>query len=303
MRQLLPLLLLRFLCTCGPALMKRGKGKRNKDLRLQLVLPFLLLSLQPLLAQSSPEYLELAKIAHIEQKHRAPMRDGIRLATDIYRPKTDKKVPVILSRTPYQMNGWVDGKERTRTYQRALDWVKAGYAYVVQNERGRYYSEGEWDILGTPTTDGYDAFTWLADREWSNGNIGLLGCSSVQHDPMRPRIPKSATREDLLRIQRFHDMAPEYPRVAWEDGLNTLPVQDIIKAQNGPQGIFEEMVTRTPNSKKWFEGPFLTTYGKTQRPKRCGTSSSSLSPPRYTAPTRGRRKTPLSVSGPSAMRD
>jgi len=60
---------------------------------------------------------------------------------------------------------------------------------------------------------------------------------SVQHDPMRPRIPKSATREDLLRIQRFHDMAPEYPRVAWEDGLNTLPVQDIIKAQNGPQDM------------------------------------------------------------------
>jgi predicted acyl esterase len=148
----LSLLLLFLLCTCGPA---------------------------QITAQSSPEYLELAQIAHVEQKHMAPMRDGIRLATDIYRPKIDEKVPVILSRTPYQMNGWVDGKERTRTYQRALDWVKAGYAYVVQNERGRYYSEGEWDILGTPTTDGYDAFTWLAERDWSNGNIGLLGCSST----------------------------------------------------------------------------------------------------------------------------
>jgi len=178
MRQLLPLLLLRFLCTCGPALMKRGKGKRNKDLRLQLVLPFLLLSLQPLLAQSSPEYLELAKIAHIEQKHRAPMRDGIRLATDIYRPKTDKKVPVILSRTPYQMNGWVDGKERTRTYQRALDWVKAGYAYVVQNERGRYYSEGEWDILGgqlkPPRAEGHRT-PRVRCRRWQNWQIPGTG--------------------------------------------------------------------------------------------------------------------------------
>ena len=152
----LPLLFLLLLCTCT-------FGKLSNHI----------------CAQSSREYLELAEIAHVEQKHMAPMRDGIRLATDIYRPKTDKKVPVILSRTPYQMNGWVDGEERTRTYQRALDWVKAGYAYVVQNERGRYYSEGEWDILGTPTTDGYDAFSWLADRDWSNGNIGLLGCSST----------------------------------------------------------------------------------------------------------------------------
>ncbi|WP_020571731.1 CocE/NonD family hydrolase [Neolewinella persica] len=308
MRQLLPLLLRNFHCTSVRAPKKSVAGKRHKGLRL--VLPLLLFSLTPLLAQSSREYLELAELAHVEQMHMAPMRDGIRLRTDVYRPKTDEKVPVILSRTPYQMNGWVDGEERTRTYQRALDWVKAGYAYVEQNERGRYYSEGEWDILGTPTTDGYDAFTWLAGQDWSNGNIGLIGCSStaewqmavaalghpalkaivpqgygagvgkvgkfqeqgnwyrggatqmlfiawlysVQHDPMRPRIPKSATREDLLRLQRFHDMAPEYPRVAWEDGLKTLPMQDIITAQHGPKGIFEEMATRTPNSKAWFEG-------------------------------------------------
>ncbi|NJC27621.1 CocE/NonD family hydrolase [Neolewinella antarctica] len=261
-------------------------------------------------AQTSKAYQDLAAVAHIEQKHRAPMRDGIRLATDIYRPKTDKPVPIILSRTPYQMNGWVDGEERTRTYERALEWVKAGYAYVVQNERGRYYSEGEWDILGMPTTDGYDAFTWLADRPWSNGNIGLLGCSStaewqmavasldhpalkaivpqgygagvgqvgrfqeqgnwyrggatqllfvawlysVQHDPLRPRIPAEATREDLLRLQRFYDMAPEYPKVDWVEGLKTLPVNEIISAQNGPQGIFEEIASRTPASEFWYAG-------------------------------------------------
>ncbi|MEM1358206.1 MAG: CocE/NonD family hydrolase [Bacteroidota bacterium] len=274
------------------------------------VLILLLIAATALRAQQSPAYQALAKIAHVEQKHMVEMRDGIRLATDIYRPKTDKKVPIILSRTPYQMNGWVDGEERTRTYERALQWVKAGYAYVVQNARGRYFSEGEWDILGVPLTDGYDAFTWLAERPWSNGNIGLLGCSStaewqmavaslghpalkamvpqgygagvgqvgefmeqgnwyrggaqqmlftawlysVQHDPMRPRLQQGIAREDLLRLQRFHDMAPEYPRVSWKEGLATLPVQDIIKAQHGPKGIYEEMITRTPSSKAWYEG-------------------------------------------------
>ena len=122
---------------------------------------------------------ELEEFAIIDQKIMMPMRDGIRLATDIYRPKTDKKVPIIFSRTPYNFNSWGDGEQRTRTAKRALEAIKRGYAYVVQNERGRYYSEGEWDILGVPLTDGYDAFTWMKDQSWSNGKIGTLGCSST----------------------------------------------------------------------------------------------------------------------------
>ncbi|MEZ4944036.1 MAG: CocE/NonD family hydrolase [Cyclobacteriaceae bacterium] len=122
---------------------------------------------------------KLKEIAIVDQKVMMPMRDGIRLATDIYRPKGDKKVPIIFSRTPYNFNTWGDGEERTRTYQTAYDAVSRGYAYVVQNERGRFFSEGEWDILGTPKTDGYDAFSWMAKQSWSNGKIGTLGCSST----------------------------------------------------------------------------------------------------------------------------
>jgi putative CocE/NonD family hydrolase len=143
-----------------------------------LLLLFLVLG--SLLTQAQEDILsKLEAIAIVDQKIMMPMRDGVRLCTDIYRPKADGKVPVILSKTPYNFNGWVDGEMRTRTYQRAYEAVSRGYAYVVQNERGRYFSEGEWDILGTPTTDGYDAFTWLAEQEWCNGKIGTLGCSST----------------------------------------------------------------------------------------------------------------------------
>ncbi|WP_027124870.1 CocE/NonD family hydrolase [Gelidibacter mesophilus] len=124
-------------------------------------------------------FQELEEIAIVDQKIMMPMRDGIRLATDIYRPKTNKKVPIIFSRTPYNFNSWVNGEQRTGTAKKALEAVKKGYAYVVQNERGRYFSEGEWDILGVPLTDGYDAFTWMKDQPWSNGKIGTLGCSST----------------------------------------------------------------------------------------------------------------------------
>lgn len=276
---------------------------------MKLLFPFCLFFSFFLTAQSSARE-KLEAIAVIEQKVMMPMRDGIRLATDVYRPKTDQQVPVIFSRTPYNFNTWGDGEERDRTYQSALAAVERGYAYVVQNERGRYFSEGEWDILGVPLTDAWDAFTWMAEQPWSNGKIGTLGCSStaewqmaaaalghpahaamvpqgfgagvgrvgkyleqgnwyrggaqqmlftawlysVQHDPMRPRLPAGIATEDLLRLQRFYDMAPEYPEVSWKKGLQTLPVQDIIKAQNGPQGIYEEMITRAPNDPKWYAG-------------------------------------------------
>ena len=61
----------------------------------------------------------------------------------------------------------------------ALDAIDNGYAFVIQNERGKFFSEGEWEILGRPRTDGYDALTWLAEQPWSNGKVATLGCSST----------------------------------------------------------------------------------------------------------------------------
>ena len=139
-----------------------------------------MLLLFPMHLRSQENILDqLSKIAIIDQKVMMPMRDGVRLASDIYRPKTDKPVPVIFSKTPYNFNTWGDGKFRPNSMYRALRAVEQGYAYVVQNERGRYFSEGAWDILGPPTTDGYDAFTWLADQPWCNGKIATYGCSST----------------------------------------------------------------------------------------------------------------------------
>lgn len=151
---------------------------KNKTAILVLLLTFLVSVGTTLKAQS--EILQkLQEIAIVDQKVMMPMRDGVRLATDIYRPKTGGPVPIIFSRTPYNFNTWQDGKESTRALETAYKMVEQGYAYVVQNERGRYFSEGEWDILGTPLTDGYDAFTWMKDQSWSNGKIGTLGCSST----------------------------------------------------------------------------------------------------------------------------
>ncbi|WP_020600249.1 CocE/NonD family hydrolase [Spirosoma panaciterrae] len=278
-----------------------------------LLLVFVIGPICQTLAQAPQEDLfkKLQEIAIIEQKVMMPMRDGVRLATDIYRPKTEQKVPIIFSKTPYNFNAWGDGEQHQNAYQAALDAVKRGYAYVVQNERGKFFSEGEWDILGPPTTDGYDAFSWMAKQPWSNGKIGTYGCSSTAEWQMavaaldhpahaamvpmgfgagvgrvgqfyeqgnwyrggaqqmlfttwlygtqtdafaRPLFPKTATSEDLTRVSRFYDLAPEMPRVDWAQGLKHLPVQDIIKNVNGPKGVYEKMIVRKPNDPDWYKG-------------------------------------------------
>jgi predicted acyl esterase len=131
----------------------------------------------PATAQTPLEQLDA--IAVIDQKVMVPMRDGIRLSTDIYRPKSGEPVGTIFVRTPYNFNPWRDGELQMRGFFAPLQAVQRGYAYVVQNERGRYFSEGEWDILGPPKTDGYDMLTWIANQPWSNGKVGTIGCSST----------------------------------------------------------------------------------------------------------------------------
>jgi uncharacterized protein len=172
----------------------------------------------------SPQALEaeLNRRAVVERKVRMPMRDGIHLSTDIYRPKnTTGPVPTIFVRTPYNMNTLQGGSLR-----QAVEAVDRGYAYILQNERGRYFSEGKYEILGYPRTDGYDALTWIADQSWSNKKVGTLGCSSTaewqlqlaatNHPAHAAMIPQ-ASGAGIGRVGEFHEQGNWYrggvPRV------------------------------------------------------------------------------------------
>lgn len=144
-----------------------------------------------------------------------PMRDGIRLATDIYVPNDAKEtVPLIFIKTPYNFN-----EIRGATLQWAYEAVKRGYAVAVQNERGRYYSEGEWEILGNPRTDGFDALNWFVNQSWSNGNIGTLGCSSSaewqmalasQEHPAHKAMVPMAAGAGIGRVGEFYEQGNWY---------------------------------------------------------------------------------------------
>src|SRR5246127_1721656 len=123
---------------------------------------------------------ELESVAIIDRKVMVKMRDGKRMAADIYRPKdTSRKYPIIFSRTPYNFNYWDVRLGAPRDMTTELDAVKRGYVLVEMNERGHFFSEGDYDILGVPLTDSDDEFDWMTAWPWSTGKVGLIGCSST----------------------------------------------------------------------------------------------------------------------------
>jgi len=122
---------------------------------------------------------ELQSIAIVDRKVMMPMPDGVRLATDIYRPKNAAgKVPIVFVRTPYNFNFWDVHNGVPADMSAQLAAVKRGYAYVVQNERGHFFSEGNYDILGS-RQDGFNTIDWLTKQAWSSGKVGTTGCSST----------------------------------------------------------------------------------------------------------------------------
>jgi uncharacterized protein len=124
----------------------------------------------------------------IDKNIMVPMRDGVRLATDVYRLADAASTPVLMARTPYNKEGIIAGSE-SFDVMRA---VQAGYAVVVQDVRGRYASEGEFNPQIQETADGVDAFAWAAAQPWSNGRIGTFGGSylgGTQWLPAREQPP------------------------------------------------------------------------------------------------------------------
>lgn len=105
-----------------------------------------------------------------------PMRDGTRLATDLYLPSAPGRYPVLLERTPYGKHQSVMVRIQAPQYLAAH-----GFAVAVQDARGRYASEGLWypfreEAWGT-ARDGFDSVEWLAGQPWSSGRVGVFGGS------------------------------------------------------------------------------------------------------------------------------
>lgn len=108
----------------------------------------------------------------VERNVMVPMLDGTKLATDIFRPKTPRRNPVLLIRTPYNKMGSV------HPYKKFAEiYASQGYVVVLQDVRGKYGSEGKFFPYVYEALDGNTTVTWAGEAPWSDGRVAMLGIS------------------------------------------------------------------------------------------------------------------------------
>jgi putative CocE/NonD family hydrolase len=208
---------------------------------------------------------------------RVAMRDGVKLATDIYRPDQPGKHPAILIRTPYKKGV----SSLTDKY-----YARRGYVVAVQDCRGRFASEGEWEPFVNDGKDGYDTIEWLAAQPFCNGKVGMIGasyCGYVQWFAAVEKPPHLVTIiPNVSPPDPFYNFPYEYGNfnlqsaIWWFEVLKTdatadisgttlknlidkkyykllkqLPVIDLDKAVLGKEN---------PNWRKWIEHPTDDAY-------------------------------------------
>ena len=227
---------------------------------------------------SSDPLLSSAKYeVKLERGVGVPMRDRVKLATDLYLPQAQGKFPVILVRTPYK-------KEMAELQARF--YARRGYAFAVQDCRGRFASPGTWEPFINEPKDGYDAIEWLARQPWSTGKVGMIGGSYVGWvqwwaASRRPPhlvtiIPNVAPPDPFYNIPYEHGVFFILGSIWWADILESnatadlsgaaiskigekkygkllraLPVIDLDKAVLGKQN---------PYWRKWIQHPVNDAY-------------------------------------------
>ena len=154
--------------------------------------PFSVSFFFPMSAVLPPVAPETRADVAVERGIMVPMRDGVRLATDVYRPvlagvAAGGRFPVVLERTPYgktlASRSEIDhGESAPRPRAEIASWfVRAGYIVVYQDCRGRHASEGEFVKYLSEGYDGFDTLAWIAAQPWCDGNVATMGLSYAAH--------------------------------------------------------------------------------------------------------------------------
>jgi hypothetical protein len=225
-----------------------------------------------------------------------PMRDGVKLKANIYRPSKEGKFPVLIFRTPYSKDeGDADNES---TFANA---VKRGYAVVIQDVRGRYASEGEFVPYFNEGKDGYDTIEWAAMQPWSTGAVGTFGLSypgavqwlaAVENPPhlkaMVPAMcfssmmqcvyfggifemdwigwaykwmsPDARVRLDLKGPRSCDESVKEYDRIGDKGLRGYLPTLEMPYLK-GVAPYYYDWIRHAPYEKYWDFGDLRMKYG------------------------------------------
>ena len=190
----------------------------------------------------------------VENRVAVPMRDGVVLFADVYRPVGDGEYPVIVSRTPYSTERFPS------SYAPAVYFSRRGYVYVFQDVRGRHESEGEWEPFRDDIEDGYDTIEWAAEQPWSNGKVGMEGGSYLGHVQWRaaqsapphlvaifPRVASTSIYHDWITVNGGWRLAFNFGwgPVRQESRIMQNPGPHVMAG--GPEGIsYDDVVWHLP---------------------------------------------------------
>lgn len=210
-----------------------------------------------------------APISPLAVPHQVRMRDGVRLATDVYLPDGDASPgDTVLIRLPYDKCG-----EYTQIPEVAEYFMRHGYRVVAQDVRGKFRSEGRTVLFVHEVADGYDSIEWITHQPWSNGRVAMWGDSyygytqwaaaSSRHPALRaisPRVTGSMLGEPvharagdtLRRVEWFISLM--YPLTffhsndtfMWEPDWTRRPWKDQVEE------FFEQVGERSPSYDLWY---------------------------------------------------
>ncbi|HKE15462.1 MAG TPA: CocE/NonD family hydrolase, partial [Kofleriaceae bacterium] len=216
---------------------------------------------------------------------RIPMRDGVSLAANLFRPDGSGHFPVIVEATPY-------GREEAGRYQRGRLLASRGYAYVVYDCRGRHDSGGEFRPFARDGADGRDVIEWAAAQPWSNGRVGMLGASyggaaawltAVERPPHLRAMAVATPMPDPFRNVPYQNGALVLPIVEWlrltagrtngnVDDLPRrtmyarLPLADIDLGTGGRLPIWREWVQHSTADDYWQAASYEARLGRVAVP-------------------------------------
>ncbi len=142
----------------------------------------------------------------VEKNVRIPLRDGVQTYADVYRPADGPPLPAIVTRTPYDTEQ--SAASTLAVMPSPLKFAERGYVVVVQDVRGRYSSEGEFDPFRNEALDGYDTVEWAAAQDWCDGGVAIYGPSYVGATALlaaRERPPSLKCAIPIITADDYYD--------------------------------------------------------------------------------------------------
>lgn len=234
----------------------------------------------------------------IEKDVSVIMRDGITLKADIYRPETERKLPVLLMRTPYEKED-----AQTMNYAHPSYYSSYGYVVIIQDTRGRWESEGEFYPLRYEQQDGYDTVEWAASLPYTNGKVGMYGFSyagavqlqaAIAAPPHLVTIIPAMTGSDSFQGRIYEngvfslalnqswllflgqergkeDSSVEqdliYKTIRIQEMYHTLPLQEAFSEHKYPWARFyQDWLDHPTRDEYWLEESVVENYGRIKIP-------------------------------------